>query len=157
MNNSLENRSQNLKPALVATFALVVSLLIACATDVIDGLLVERAQSTFQVLPAYFFRATNPFIQAVIMLALAWTLFIRLPPSRTAAIIYLLVGVLVTGTYLTTLIGFPAWQTIIGQLRNTIGAWGDTNSNLYRLAAFWIIAGITALVRRPLQTGPTPM
>jgi putative exporter of polyketide antibiotics len=157
MNNSLENRSQNSNPALVATVALVVSLLIACATDVIDGLLVERAQSTFQVLPAYVFRAADPFFQVVVMLALAWTLFIRLPPSRTAAVIYLVAGVVVTGTYLTTLIGFPAWQTIIGQFRNAIEAWGGTNSNLYRLAAFWIIAGITALVRRPIQTEPTPM
>jgi hypothetical protein len=149
-------KSRYLNPTLVAIGALVLSIIIAYGTDIIFGLMVKQAQSSFRPLPAYWFQAAIPLIQAAMMLALAWALLIRLPPSRAASIICLASGSLVIGTYLTTFIGFPFGHTIIGQFRNAIGIWGGTHSSLYHLAAFWIFVGIAGLIRRPLKTESTP-
>ena len=148
--------SRYLNPTLAAVGALVLSLIIAYGLDYVFGLMVEQAQSTFRVLPAYLFRAVIPLIQAAMMLALAWALLIRLPPSRVAAIIYLATGSLVIGTYLTLFTGFPVGlrNTIIGHFRFAIMDLG-THSSLYHLAAFWIIVGIAYLMRRPLTTEST--
>ena len=149
-------QSRYLNPTLVAIGALVLSIIIAYVTDIFLGLMVKQAQSTFRPLPAYWFRAAIPLIQAAMMIALAWALLIKLPPSRATAIIYLASGSLVIGTYLTTFIGFPFGHTIVGQFRNAIGIWGGTHSSLYHLAAFWIFVGIAGLMRRSNKAETNP-
>lgn len=146
-------QSRYLNPTLVAIGALVLSIIIAYVTDIFLGLMVKQAQSTFRPLPAYWFRAAIPLIQAAVMLVLAWALLIRLPPNRVAAIIFLASGCLIIGTYLTIFTGFPVGlrTPIIGPFRQAIMALGPT-SNLYHMAAFWIIVGLACLMRRPIKT-----
>jgi hypothetical protein len=144
------NRSRYLNPTLVAVGALLISLIIAYGTDSIMGLMVQRAQRTFQVLPAYLFRAAAPFLEVAMMLALAWMLLIRFRPSWVAAIISVASGCLIIGVYLTIITGFPVGlrDTVIGRIRLAIMDLGP-QSSLYHLAAFWIIIGLASLVRRP--------
>jgi hypothetical protein len=150
-------RSRHLDPTLVAVGALILSLMIAWGTDWLLAVMVQRAQSTFQVFPAYLFRIAVPLLQAAVMLALAWTLLIKLPPIRVAAIIYIAAGCLIVGTYLTIFTGFPVGMrdTIIGRFRLAIMDLGP-HSSLYHLAAFWIILGLASLLRRPKMTEATP-
>ena len=147
-------QSRYLNPTLVAVGALFLSLIIAYGTDRIFGLLVDVAQSTFRPLAAYLFAYAMPFILAAMMLVIAWALLIRLPPSRTVAIINIAIGSLVIGIYLTAFTGFPVSlrNTFIGQFRFSVLNLGR-NSSLYHLAAFWIIVGLACLMRRPIKTG----
>ncbi len=143
-------RSRTPNPTLVAVCVLLFSLLIAWGTDWALGAMVQRAQSTFQVFPAYLFRAAVPLLQAVVMLVLAWMLLIRLPPNRVAAIIYIASGCLILAAYLTIITGFPVGlrDTLIGRFRLAIMDLGP-HSSLYHLAAFCIILGLASLLRRP--------
>lgn len=143
-------RSRHLNPTLAAVGGLVLSLVLAYGADTIFGQLREQAQRTFHVIPAALFAAVMPLILAATMLALAWAILLRLPPSRAAAIIFLAAGSLVIGTYMTQFIGFPFGlrNTIIGQSRTAIMVLG-TRSSLYHLASFWIVVGLACLMRRP--------
>ena len=145
-------QSRNLNPTLVAVGALFISLIISYGTDRIFSLLVDVAQSTFQPIPAFLLAYSMPFILAVMILVLTWTLLIRLPPSRTVAIIYIVIGSLFIGTYLSAFTGFPVGlrNTFIGHFRFAIIDLGR-NSSLYHLAAFWIIVGLASLLRRPIK------
>ncbi len=118
--------------------------------------MVLQAQSTFQVFPAYLFRAAVPLLQAAVMLALAWTLLIRLPPNRVAAIISIAAGCLILAAYLTIFTGFPVGMrdTLLGRFRLAIMDLGP-QSSLYHLAAFWIVVGIAGLLRRRQRTEST--
>jgi hypothetical protein len=146
-------QSRYLNPTLVAVGALFLSLIIAYAIDRIFSLLVDVAQSTFQPIPAFLLAYAMPFILAAMMLVIAWALLIRLPPSRTVAIIYIVIGSLFIGTYLSAFTGFPVGlrNTFIGHFRFAIIDLGR-NSSLYHLAAFWIIVGLACLMRRPIKT-----
>jgi len=145
-------QSRYLNPTLVAVGALFLSLIIAYAIDRIFSLLVDVAQSTFQPIPAFLLAYAMPFILAAMMLVIAWALLIRLPPSRTVAIIYIVIGSLFIGTYLSAFTGFPVGlrNTFIGHFRFAIIDLGR-NSSLYHLAAFWIIVGLASLLRRPIK------
>jgi hypothetical protein len=145
-------QSRYLNPTLVAVGALFLSLIIAYAIDRIFSLLVDVAQSTFQTIPALLLAYAMPFILAAMMLVIAWALLIRLPPSRTVAIIYIVIGSLFIGTYLSAFTGFPVGlrNTFIGHFRFAIIDLGR-NSSLYHLAAFWIIVGLASLLRRPIK------
>jgi hypothetical protein len=142
----------HLNPTWVAVGALFLSLIIAYAIDRIFGLLVDVAQSTFQPRAAYLLAYAMPFILAVMIIVLTWALLIRLSPSRTAAIIYIVIGSLFIGTFLTAFTGFPIGlrNTIIGHIRFAIIDLGR-NSSLYHLAAFWIVVGLASLLRRPIK------
>jgi hypothetical protein len=147
------NRSRYLSPTLVAVGALLISLMITYGIDRALAVMVQRAQSTFQVFPAYLFRAAVPLLEAAVMLALAWMVLIRLLPSRVAAIISVATGCLIIGSYLTIFTGFPVGlrDTFIGTFRVAVMDLGP-QSSLYHMAAFWIIIGLTSLVRRPMMT-----
>jgi len=150
-------QSRDLNPTLVAVGVLVLSLIISYGTDRIWSLIVEEAQKTFVVLPGFLVRAAIPLIQAAAMLVLAWALLIKLPPNRVAAIIFLASGCLIIGTYLTIFTGFPVGPRtpIIGLFRQAIMTLGPP-SNLYHMAAFWIIVGLASLLRRPNKTKTNP-
>jgi hypothetical protein len=150
-------RSRNLHPLPVAIGALVLSFMIAFVADGINARMVRQAQSTFHVLPAYFFRSAMPFIQVAVILGLAWLLLIRLPPNRVAAITFIIAGILVIGTYLTAFTGFFDVQrhSIIYQFRQTILILG-THSCVYYLSASSIFLGIASLLRRRAKTGTHP-
>jgi hypothetical protein len=150
-------RSLQHNPTLAAVGALVVSLVVAYGVDAIFGQLRDQAQSTFRVIPAALFSAAMPLILSATMLALAWVVLLKLPASRTTAIIFLVAGSLVLGTYLTQFIGFPPdlRNTIIWKFRTAIMVLG-TRSALYHLASFWIILGIASLMRQPTRKKTTP-
>jgi hypothetical protein len=145
-------QSRYLNPTLVAVGALFLSLIIAYGTDRLSSLLVDVRQSNFLSLVGYLLAYAMPFIQAAMMLVIAWALLIRLPPSRTVAIIYIVIGSLFIGTYLSAFTGFPVGlrNTFIGHFRFAIIDLGR-NSSLYHLAAFWIIVGLASLLRRPIK------
>ena len=149
----------SLKSTLIAISALVLSIIIAYGADAIFNLIANQARSTFEpflVLSGNWLRVAFPIIQAAVMLGLAWVLLIRPCPSQVAPILYIICGFIVIGTYLTILTGVPIEfrKTIIGQFRGAIIALG-VNSNLYHMAAFWIIVGIAGLMRRPVKTTST--
>ncbi len=120
------NRSRYLSPTLVAVGALLISLMITYGIDRALAVMVQRAQSTFQVFPAYLFRAAVPLLEAAVMLALAWMVLIRLRPSRVAAILSIASGCLIIGFYLTIITGFPVGlrDTVIGRISTgNYGPW----------------------------------
>jgi hypothetical protein len=145
-------QSRYLNPIVVAVGALVLSLIIAYGTDRIFSLLVDIRQSNFLPFVGYLLAYAMPFILAAMMLVIAWALLIRFPPSRTVAIIYIVIGSLFIGTYLSAFTGFPVGlrNTFIGHFRFAIIDLGR-NSSLYHLAAFWIIVGLASLMRRPIK------
>jgi uncharacterized membrane protein YuzA (DUF378 family) len=150
-------QSRYLNPTWVAVGALFISLIITYGTDRLSSLLEDVRQSNFLSLVGYLLAYAMPFILVAMMLVIAWALLIKYPSSRTVAIIYIVIGSLFIGTYLTAFTGFPIGlrNTIIGSFRFAIVDLGR-NSNLYHLAAFWIIVGLAGLIRRPLKTESTP-
>jgi hypothetical protein len=143
-------------PTWVAIGALFLSLLIAFGADRLSSLLVDVRQSDFLPLVGYLLAYSMPFILGAMLLVLAWAFLIKYPSSRTVAIIYIVIGSLFIGTYLTAFTGFPVGlrNTFIGYFRFAIVDLGK-NSSLYYLAAFWIIVGIACLMRRSLKTEST--
>ncbi len=135
-------------PPFIAAAALCLSFVIAYAADAIHHQLVQDASTTFNVRSASLFVAVTPLIMAATMLALAWLILVRLPPSRPSAAIFLIAGIFVAAEYLSFLVPFPLWlrETVIGRFRYEITNVGG-HSNLYSLAAFWIVAGIAGSSR----------
>jgi len=145
-------QSRYLNPTWVAVGALFISLIITYGTDRLSSLLEDVRQSNFLSLVGYLLAYAMPFILVAMMLVIAWALLIKYPSSRTVAIIYIVIGSLFIGTYLTAFTGFPIGlrNTIIGHFRFAIIDLGR-NSSLYHLAAFWIIVGLACLLRRPIK------
>ena len=97
-----------------------------------------------------------PLFVLVVIATLAWIGLRYLPPSRIAAILYILTGLFTIGMhyyiYLSSDIFYPVWltpRTFLGQIRSSFMNFGAVGyaSTIHYLATGCILIGIASLWR----------
>lgn len=141
-------RSPSSTPRIVASVALGISFLVSYLMDSTLVQLRTNASTSFDFLPVVVFSALAPFIVVSGILFLGWLVLVRLPPRRFNALVFLLVGIVVLGLYISFFAGSPPWlrETILGRLRSTLMDFGFLSST-YHVAAGAVVVGLAGLWR----------
>lgn len=145
-------------PGPITIASLAIAYVLAYILDTSFQQLREYAGTTFDSRPAILLWVIIPPVVVAGILSLAWLALRYLPPSRFAAIAFLISGLFVVGEFLSIFVGFPTWlrATIIGQFRYALMNFGAQSSTYY-LASACVVIGILAFRRSVVKSrDPSP-
>ena len=145
------SRNAGLRSPVSATAAaLAVSFSIAYLADSALHTLREEADTSFIFTGPLLLSSALPYAVMALSIGFAWLLLVKLPADRTAAILALVTGILLSVAYLSLIPPFGAviWAHVrVPRILYSLFRL-SSQSAVYYLAASWTVTGLAALIAR---------